>query len=188
MWTAELVGAGTRERDAGHHRGPTAPGAPCNHRAPRRARLDDSARCPRVCKKDECFAERELTTLSDSGNDRTVRLADLARDLDVDYRTLRSWVSRRFPRAASLRGAHRAGRAAGATSSYACAIPAIVWMRRPPWTGPRGVRVVVEPGALRATSRIGLQDPRGMVRAVIGRTEGRPSCDDAAVRRPGRRG
>jgi len=56
------------------------------------------------------------------------------------------------------------------------------------WTGPRGVRVVVEPGALRATSRIGLQDPRGMVRAVIGRTEGRPSCDDAAVRRPGRRG
>jgi hypothetical protein len=31
----------------------------------------------------------------------TVRLADLARDLGVDYRTLRGWVSRNFPRASS---------------------------------------------------------------------------------------
>lgn len=39
--------------------------------------------------------------MNDSGRDRTIRLADLARDLDVDYRTLRGWVSRTFPRAAS---------------------------------------------------------------------------------------
>ena len=39
--------------------------------------------------------------MSDSGRDRTVRLADLARDLDVDYRTLRGWVTRTFPRTAS---------------------------------------------------------------------------------------
>ena len=39
--------------------------------------------------------------MSDSGRDQIVRLADLARDLDVDYRTLRGWVSRTFPRPAS---------------------------------------------------------------------------------------
>ena len=39
--------------------------------------------------------------MSDSSRDGTVRLADLARDLDVDYRALRGWVSRTFPRAAS---------------------------------------------------------------------------------------
>lgn len=39
--------------------------------------------------------------MSNSGRDPTVRLADLARDLHVDYRTLRGWVSRTFPRAAS---------------------------------------------------------------------------------------
>ena len=44
----------------------------------------------------------------------------------------------RFGVAASSRVAHRAGRAAGATSSYTCAIPAIVWKSGPPWTGPLG--------------------------------------------------
>jgi hypothetical protein len=71
MWTAGLVGAGTRERDAGHHRGPTAPGAPCNHRAPRRAMLDGSARCSPVRKKNECFAERDRE--ADPKADRDLR-------------------------------------------------------------------------------------------------------------------
>jgi Transcription factor zinc-finger len=39
--------------------------------------------------------------LSDTGRERIVRLADLARDLNVDYRTLRGWASRTFPRAGS---------------------------------------------------------------------------------------
>lgn len=39
--------------------------------------------------------------MSDTGRERTVRLADLARDLNVDYRTLRGWASRTFPRAGS---------------------------------------------------------------------------------------
>ena len=96
MWTAGLVGAGTRERDAGHHRGPTAPGAPCNHRAPRRARLDDSARCPPVRKKNDWSAERD-------------RDADPKADRDLrEHRALRP-ASRRSRLALDVpEGRHRA--------------------------------------------------------------------------------